>query len=48
VPKGIDGKIDIPKRQMIFKIVKIKLTDPSEFISISKKFTNDEKTFFLK
>ena len=48
VPKGIDGKIDIPKRQMIFKIVKIKLSDPSEFISISKKFNNDEKTFFLK
>ncbi len=43
VPKGIDNRIDLPKREMIFKIAKVVIDNPSSFRMISEKFQKDNK-----
>jgi hypothetical protein len=48
VPNGIENKIDLPRREMIFRIAKVVIDKPSPFIIISDKFKNDSKSLNLK
>jgi hypothetical protein len=45
VPKGINGMIDIPRREMRFRINKIRLDNPTPFLVMANRFAIDIQKF---
>jgi hypothetical protein len=48
VPKGANSKINIPRREMVFKIRETNLEHPDEILALFERFKKDNKTLKLK